>query len=84
MTRNQSKPEPFPASATDSEAQTPSTDHPQAPSGTTPARGGSVGDSASVPANSEESAAGSSEEAPVVQGVHTPDVEEPDPRSTGR
>ncbi|MCU1601215.1 MAG: hypothetical protein JWO22_1924 [Frankiales bacterium] len=79
--QNQTKTEPFPASATESEAETPASDHPQAPSGTTGARTGDVGDAASVPTTSDQSAPGTSEQAPVVQGLHTPDVEEPDTRS---
>jgi hypothetical protein len=80
---NQTKTEPFPASATEAEAETPGSRHPQAPSGTTDGGAGDVGDPASVPLpGRDESAPGSSEESPVVQGLHTPDVTEPDPRST--
>ena len=77
---NQTKPEPFPSSATEAETETPATDHPQGPAGTTEA-GGHVGDAASVPATSDAPAPGTSEESPVVQGLHTPRVEEPDTRT---
>ena len=77
--QNQTKHEPFPASPVESEAETPGSAHPQAPSGTTPGRDGAVGDAATVPPTSEHAAPGTSEELPVVQGVHTPEV-----RSTGR
>lgn len=57
------------------------TNQPTAPSSTAEGRDADVGDTASVPANAEQSAAGSSEETPVAQGIHTPEVEEPDLRS---
>ncbi len=79
--QNQTKTEPFPASATESEAETPGADHSAAASGTTGARAGDVGDAASVPTTSDDAAPGSSEELPVVQGVRTPDVPEPDTRT---
>jgi len=79
-TANQTKTEPFPASSTESEAETPGSDHPQTPTGTTEA-GGDVGDAATVPVVSEEKAAGTSEESPVVQGLHTPEVDQPEPRT---
>ena len=41
------------------------------------------GSPASVPVVSEEAAAGTSEQTPVVQGLHVPDVEEPDVRGAG-
>ena len=66
---NQTKREPFPASATEAEAETPGAEHPQTPSGTTDERALPGGDAAP----------GTSEELPPVQGVHTPQV-----RSTGR
>ena len=78
---NQTKTEPFPSSATESEAETPGSDHPQAADGTTGAGAGDVGDTASVPAPGSEPAPGTSEETPVAQGVHTPDVDEPEPRT---
>ena len=80
---NQTKTEPIPASATESEAETPSSAHPQGPEGATGARDGDVGDPTAVPPTSEQSAPGTSEQPPVVQGLHTPEVEEPDVRSTG-
>lgn len=80
---NQTKTEPVPSSATESEAETPSSAHPQGPQGATGQVGGDVGDPASVPVVSEEAAAGTSEQTPVVQGLHVPDVEEPDVRGAG-
>jgi hypothetical protein len=74
---NQTKTEPFPASSTESEAETPAGSHPQAASGTREAGAGDVGDPASVPAVSTDAAPGTSEESPVVQGVHTPRVSTP-------
>ena len=59
---NQSKPEPFPASAAESEAET--------PGAAEPGRG-----------VAGEPAAATSEELPVVQGLHVPEVDEPDPRT---
>lgn len=79
---NQTKTEPFPAGPGGSEAETPASDHPQSPEGGTGTRGGDVGDAASVPTTSDDAAPGTSEQTPVAQGVHTPDVDEPDPRST--
>jgi hypothetical protein len=78
---NQTKTEPIPASATESETETPGSDHPQGLSGTTGGGPGDVGDAASAPATSDQPAPGSSEENPVVQGLHQPEVEEPDTRT---
>ena len=75
---NQTKTEPIPASSTEAETETPASDHPQAPAGTTGGRAGDVGDAASVPATSEASAPGTSEELPVAQGIHTPEVRSTD------
>lgn len=75
---NQTKTEPIPASASEAEIETPASDHPQAPSGTTEGRAGDVGDPASVPPSSDQAAPGTSEELPVVQGIHTPTVRSTD------
>jgi hypothetical protein len=80
MSANQTKTEPIPASATESEAETPGTRPAGAGAGTTSA-GGDVGDTASVPAGADEASPGTSEQAAPVQGVHQPAVEEPDTRS---
>lgn len=80
---NQTKPEPFPASSTEAEAETPASDHPGAADGATGTGGGDVGDAAGVPVVSEQPSAGTSETTPVAEGLHVPDVEEPDVRSTG-
>ena len=80
---NQTKHEPMPASATESETETPASHHPQAPTGGARRHcgdGGDVGDAAGVPPTSDQPAAGTSEELPVVQGVHTPAVTEPPSR----
>ena len=61
---NQTKTEPFPASASESETETPAADAPQAPSV----------EGARALAGSDDTAPGTSEELPVVQGVHTPEV----------
>jgi len=71
--QNQTKPEPIPTSV-EAETETPGSAHPQAPSGATQGRDGDVGDAATVPPTSNESAPGTSEELPVVQGIHTPEV----------
>jgi hypothetical protein len=42
---------------------------------------GHVGDAATVPPTSEQPAPGSSEQTPVVQGLHTPDLDEADTRT---
>jgi hypothetical protein len=78
---NQSKTEPIPASATDNETPTPGTSHPQSPGACLRPGSGSQGDSGQVPASGTEPAPGTSEELPVVQGLHVPDVEETDARS---
>lgn len=65
---NQTKTEPIPASSTEAETETPASDHPQAPSGTTDQRALTTGDDAP----------GTSEELPVAQGVHTPEVRSTD------
>jgi hypothetical protein len=77
---NQSKTEPFPASASEADAETPADDDPQQPGGSLPSGAGSTGDAPGVPVTSSVPAPGSSEELPVVQGLHTPEVDEPDPR----
>jgi hypothetical protein len=77
---NQSKTEPLPASATESETETPGEGAPQQPGGLRHDRSG-AGDAAGVPTTSTQAAPGSSEELPVVQGIHDPEVHEPDPRS---
>lgn len=69
MTRNQTKTEPFPASATEAEAETPGHDHPGLTA--TDDRAFSTG----------QDAPGTSEQHPVVQGMHVPDVDESDTRS---
>lgn len=71
--QNQTKPEPIPSSV-EAETETPGAAHPQAPAGKAPRRDGDVGDAATVPATSDEAAPGTSEELPVVQGIHTPEV----------
>jgi hypothetical protein len=78
---NQSKPEPFPASATESEAETPGATEPQQPGSPVTAGRSGAGDTATVPATGDEPAAATSEELPVVQGLHVPEVDEPDPRT---
>jgi hypothetical protein len=70
---NQSKTEPHPPGAGDGQTETPGSADPQAPTtaGSAPSTGGLDGDAAP----------GSSEELPVVQGLHTPDLPETDPRT---
>ena len=75
---NQTKHEPIPSSATEAETETPGSGHPQGPSGASRGRDGDVGDAASVPATSDAAAPGTSEELPVVQGIHTPEVRSTD------
>ncbi|MCU1623370.1 MAG: hypothetical protein JWL79_2215 [Frankiales bacterium] len=58
-------PDPFPTESTESET-----------SGT-----GHVGDAATVPPTSEQPAPGSSEQTPLVQGLHTPEIDEADTRT---
>ena len=79
MTRNQTKAEPFPASATESETETPGGGSASAPGVAGPS--GGSGDAASVPSVGEQASGATSEELPVVQGVHVPHPDEPDPRS---
>ena len=68
---NQTKTEPFPASATEAEATTPGADHPQAPAST----------AESVTGLGGITAPGTAEELPPVEGLHVPDVDERDPRT---
>ena len=68
---NQSKAEPHPPGAAGSGLETPGGRDPQAPSPGAAPHTGLDGDAAP----------GTSEEAPVVQGLHVPDVPETDPRS---
>ena len=68
---NQTKTEPFPASATESEATTPGADHPQAPAGTAETAEGLGG----------ITAPGTAQELPPVEGLHVPEVDERDTRS---
>jgi hypothetical protein len=77
---NQSKTEPVPASATESESETPGQGAPQQPGRLRPERTG-AGDAAGVPTSASQAAPGSSEELPVAQGIHEPEVDEPDPRT---
>ena len=67
---NQSKAEPFPASSSESETETPGGGEPA------PGAGGSAvsGDPATVPLPGVQASPGTSEELPVVQGLHVPDV----------
>ena len=68
---NQSKTEPHPPGAGDGQTETPGNDDPQAPSpGSAPATG-----------LDGDAAPGTSEELPVVQGLHTPHLPETDPRT---
>jgi hypothetical protein len=78
---NQSKAEPFPAGPTESETETPAGDHPQQPGGALPTGASGAGDARGVPATGTEPAPGTSEQLLVVQGLHTPDVDESDPRT---
>ena len=78
---NQRDAEPFPASATESETETPGAADPQQPGGASATGRGGPGDPASVPASGSDPAPSSSEELPVVQGLHVPEVDEPDPRA---
>jgi hypothetical protein len=75
---NQTKTEPIPASPSESEAETPGGASSEA---TPPRSAGHVGDAASVPTTSDEPAPGTSEESPVVEGLHQPDFPEPDTRT---
>jgi hypothetical protein len=63
--QNQTKHEPFPASPSESEAETPGADDPQVSSDTDPGR--------ALPSH-ESAAPGTSEELEPVQGIHTPEV----------
>ncbi len=68
---NQSKTEPHPPGAGDGQSETPGSDDPQAPSPGAAPHTGLDG----------EAAPGTSEELPVVQGVHVPQWDETEPRT---
>lgn len=68
---NQSKTEPHPPGAGGGQSETPGAGDPQAPSPGTAPQTGVDG----------EAAPGTSEELPVVQGLHVPDIDESDPRT---
>lgn len=68
---NQTKTEPFPASAIEAEAPTPGEGDPQVPGGSAETVTGLGG----------ITAPGTAEELPPVEGLHVPELDEKDPRT---
>lgn len=71
---NQGKSEPFPASPSQGDQETPGADHPQAPSPA--ADDGTAGSAGSVPVSGTQAAEGTSEGLPVAQPVHVPELDD--------